>query len=846
VVRATDIAGNVSLTKMHVVLNVPLPAPLSLQITPANVSVVVGSSQPFTAVDDKGRPRTDATWTISNHTVATITSEASPWLTALAAGSATLTATVQGLSTQKQVTVLSGTASPGTASWTVPPIQTRATQLVSATPWIGGTPDLYDTEGSGSTAVLRAFTIDGQLLWQQSTTTGPLMSDAFGGLIGIPNNGDLIDLDGQTGTPVWQYSPQGPLGGYGLFALRPDGSILALESTAQNTQVYLDVFDGNTGARTMSIPTPQSAVTTHQELHCIDPSTGIVNVTITDGGSSGGATGANPVVIDENGNAYVEYEIIEKHDSEVQFNCNYNPAASAETGTTTVGLLELSSDGSISFQTVASSNWTTQGTTDSSGNGTEQYSGSIIGQGISIPDGQGGMLVGFTQALNSPTVGQAGQIDGMITHMSINGNANFQLPISGAPSQMVLGENGNAFASFGFNGGAAGIVSFDINSGAVHWTYNAPSGYVPYLIASSSGNGLAAQLVSTTSGIGSVIRFDPSGVMTSDSWSAVEIRNFGGSQWLGISGGALTAISAAPIELSAASWYAPDGNGGNAAKQGYSVSNFSRTPPNQTTLVGVAQEILDALPLATFPGSSSCYAWIQNGPEGGHTLSDLQTALSGGFWGHGTVNSDGRPSYFDAAITVGNPLPPGVTSGVLTVINDVGAFFNTLQPLGNNQFQPYSAWPRGYPGNDFLTQAQVSLHEMGHQVVLNTPWQNNDGNNGKNGKASKGNDALVDAKCGQMIRALPSINMPSDLPPGLLPGLSPASGSVGTTVTINGTNFGTTQSASTVSFNGMLASTASRWGPTQITVTVPSGAQTGNVVVTVSGIPTTGPIFTVQ
>ncbi len=69
--------------------------------------------------------------------------------------------------------------------------------------------------------------------------------------------------------------------------------------------------------------------------------------------------------------------------------------------------------------------------------------------------------------------------------------------------------------------------------------------------------------------------------------------------------------------------------------------------------------------------------------------------------------------------------------------------------------------------------------------------------------------------------------------------VSPASGNVGTTVTITGTNFGATQSTSTVTFNGVAAAARGRvavsWSNTSIVVTVPSGATTGNVVVTVAG-----------
>ena len=67
---------------------------------------------------------------------------------------------------------------------------------------------------------------------------------------------------------------------------------------------------------------------------------------------------------------------------------------------------------------------------------------------------------------------------------------------------------------------------------------------------------------------------------------------------------------------------------------------------------------------------------------------------------------------------------------------------------------------------------------------------------------------------------------------------------MGSTVILTGTNFGATQSTSTVKFNGTTA-TATAWSATSITTTVPAGATTGNVVVTVGGVASNGINFTV-
>jgi hypothetical protein len=74
---------------------------------------------------------------------------------------------------------------------------------------------------------------------------------------------------------------------------------------------------------------------------------------------------------------------------------------------------------------------------------------------------------------------------------------------------------------------------------------------------------------------------------------------------------------------------------------------------------------------------------------------------------------------------------------------------------------------------------------------------------------------------------------------------SPSSGPVGTSVTISGSNFGASQSTSTVTFNGVGAGTASTWTATSVTVLVPSGASTGDVVVTVGGVASNSVTFTV-
>ena len=75
-------------------------------------------------------------------------------------------------------------------------------------------------------------------------------------------------------------------------------------------------------------------------------------------------------------------------------------------------------------------------------------------------------------------------------------------------------------------------------------------------------------------------------------------------------------------------------------------------------------------------------------------------------------------------------------------------------------------------------------------------------------------------------------------------GLSPSPGVVGTLVTISGRGFTATQGTSTLAFNGVITVPVS-WNPTKIIALVPSVATSGNVVVTVEDVASSGATFTV-
>jgi hypothetical protein len=80
--------------------------------------------------------------------------------------------------------------------------------------------------------------------------------------------------------------------------------------------------------------------------------------------------------------------------------------------------------------------------------------------------------------------------------------------------------------------------------------------------------------------------------------------------------------------------------------------------------------------------------------------------------------------------------------------------------------------------------------------------------------------------------------------PPVITKTSVSSGAEKTPVTITGTNFGSTQGTSTVTFNKTPA-TPTTWSDTTIVVPVPHGASTGNIVVNVRGLRSNGIKFAV-
>jgi hypothetical protein len=450
-VTGADSAGDSQTATLSVTL--AISSPISIQVTPPSPNMLVGATQTFTAVDDQGVERPDATWTVSDSTIANFVDGSPNTLMADAVGQVTVTATVGGASAQTSVTVLTGTTPPiGTVLWSgslVPGFSTQ--QIVQAVPTADG-PDFYaiDTGANGDTLV-RALKSTGEQMWQHQISETQNVSphgvgDNFGGLllIGSSQNGGsphgvITDLDRQSGAQAWQFSTSAnnsiAFGAVGL-----DGSVYAIEGGSSLT--YVDSINGVSGGLQQQTPLPAST----SYFHCPGET-----YTRTGGSAPG------PAVVAPDGSLYME---VTSSNTILQTNCEAGPQPyEFGSGTSNLSLLRISPDGGVGLTSLDSS------------------SGPGLIPGKVIPDGQGGALASWAKGTN-PTIADVGS--------SGSPQAIFS-SLSGGVSGLVLGDNNKAFATDGNT-----VVGFGVPALAPAWTYSSTGGSLSF-ITSMSGGGVAVE-----------------------------------------------------------------------------------------------------------------------------------------------------------------------------------------------------------------------------------------------------------------------------------------------------------------------------------------------------------------
>ena len=191
------------------------------------------------------------------------------------------------------------------------------------------------------------------------------------------------------------------------------------------------------------------------------------------------------------------------------------------------------------------------------------------------------------------------------------------------------------------------------------------------------------------------------------------------------------------------------------------------------------------------------------------------------------------------------PVPTGAATGnVLVTVSGVasnGVSFTVLPTPSITSLTPTSAAVGvsvTIKGTSFGTSQGTSTVTFNGTPGTPTTWANTSIKVAVPAGASTGNVVVT-------VNGVPSNGVSfTVLSTPSITSLTPSSGPVGVVVTIAGTNFGATQGSSTVVFDNTTA-TPTAWSNTSIQVPVPTGAATGNVVVTVSGVASNGVSFTV-
>jgi hypothetical protein len=252
-----------------------------------------------------------------------------------------------------------------------------------------------------------------------------------------------------------------------------------------------------------------------------------------------------------------------------------------------------------------------------------------------------------------------------------------------------------------------------------------------------------------------------------------------------------------------------------------------------TSTVAQPPVITDINPFSGPVGASVTISGANFGPQGASTVTFNGVAAGPGVW---------TPT----AITV--PVPYGAISGNIVVkangMNSNGVLFSVLAAPSITSLNPTSGLvgsPVTITGTNFgSSQGSSTVKFNGISAAPAPSW----------GPTSIQLSVPPGATTGSVVinvSGVPSnaayFTVTSSGPS--ITNLSPASGPVSTSVTIIGSNFGTSQGLSTVKFNGVSAPPASTWNATTIVTTVPTGATTGPVLVTVNGVSSNPATFTI-
>ena len=277
VLAARDTAGNSRSAAVRVIRTGTSNV---LGLAPATQTLLVDETATLKLTDDFGASIEGATWESSDTDIVTVSEDDPPVLTALAAGTVTITATKSALSAQATVVVVAGPLASGSTRWAINGLFGNIASSLPANRVDLSVPDLFTVESGATGTIVRGVTATGDVQWVAQAPGYPLMSDAFGGIVtGVdpqPDNVAYVPWDnnetsyprykglarfaGPIGTSPWRYDS---IGSVQRPAQAPDGTIYVIEKydtgltdshTSPIIETQIVVVDGATGMARAKIP----------------------------------------------------------------------------------------------------------------------------------------------------------------------------------------------------------------------------------------------------------------------------------------------------------------------------------------------------------------------------------------------------------------------------------------------------------------------------------------------------------------------------------------------------------------------------------------------------------------
>jgi hypothetical protein len=147
----------------------------TLFISPAVANMVLGDTQPFCAFDIDGKTMTHSVqWSISNSSVAELSTSGDPTIISKSRGTATLRAQIGATYAEAKVTVIPGSALPiGSVRWSsgdIPGFKT--TKILPAVPSASGVDVFEVAQNAQGEQLVRALLSDGRQLWMRYFSKG--------------------------------------------------------------------------------------------------------------------------------------------------------------------------------------------------------------------------------------------------------------------------------------------------------------------------------------------------------------------------------------------------------------------------------------------------------------------------------------------------------------------------------------------------------------------------------------------------------------------------------------------------------------------------------------------------